>query len=113
MSIQTKVVSVIVFFLTATAFAGPQAIERQTRSQFPSVNLDSGAAFEPAQEFVAGQIVSGMRAPGAPRVLYPASYNEAFVVELGKQRIALRAIGARFAQGAPSAGKLIYASPHD
>jgi hypothetical protein len=32
------------------------------REQFPSVVLDSQATLEPAQEFVAGQMVAGMRA---------------------------------------------------
>ena len=156
MSNRTRVAWLIAFFLTTTAFAGPQPrraaatsartrallpLERQVREQFPSVVLDSQATLEPAQELVAGQMVSGMRAcplrigqsarlplqplalsppsdgdagaVGALRVFYPASYNEAFVVEFGEQRVALRAIGAHFAQATTSAGKLFYTSPHD
>jgi hypothetical protein len=137
----------IVFVLTATALAGPQTgrptttmaraehpVERQIREQFPSVAFDSQAAIEPAQESVAGQTVSGMRArqprsttsahplatsvvDGDPgnglRVFYPASYGDAFVIELGDQRVAVRAVGAHFAQGAAAAGKLFYTNPHD
>src|SRR5476649_1924854 len=50
---------------------------------------------------------------GGLLIFYPTSYNEAFVVELGEQRVALRAVGAHFAQSAPSAGKVFYSSPHD
>ena len=156
MSNRTNAAWLIVFFLTATALAGPPPgraaattarseallpLERQVREQFPSVALDSQATLEPAQELVAGQMVSGMRARplrsapsthlplqplalslpvdgdtgagGALRVFYPASYNEAFVVELGHQRVALRAVGAHFAQAEASAGKLFYTTPHD
>jgi hypothetical protein len=103
------------------------------------VILDSQATLEPAQELVAGRMVSGFRAPtlasapqahhplqpqelSAPpadqqgvsvRVFYPASYDEAFVVELGAQRVVLQAVGVHFAQAAASAGKLFYPGPHD
>ena len=150
---RTSVASLIAFLMTAAVVAAPQPgrvdatasraealhpLERQVREQFPSVVLDSQASLEPAQELVAGQMVSGMRArplrsnpsahpPLQPlalalpsdaqdaglRVFYPASYNEAFVVELGEQRVALRAVGAHFAQAAASAGKLFYTSLHD
>src|SRR5450755_1349289 len=128
MSNRATVAWLIAFLLTTTAFAGPQSrpaaatatrteallpLERQVRKHFPSVVLDAQATLEPAQEFVAGQLVSGMRARNGLRVFYPGSYNEALVVELGEQRVVLRAVDAHFAQATASAGKLFYTSPHD
>jgi uncharacterized delta-60 repeat protein len=101
----------------ATATPATQALhplECQVRDQFPSVALDSRTTFEGAQEFVAGRMVSGMRAQDGStlRVFYPATYDDIFVAELGGQRVALRAVGARFAQAAAAGGKVFYASPH-
>ena len=113
MSNHTKAAALVVFSLAAAAFAAPLPLEREVREQFPSVALDSRATLEPVHELVAGRMASGMRARGALRVFYPASYDEAFVVELGEQRVVLRAVGAHFAQAEASAGKLFYAGPHD
>ncbi len=152
MPTRAKVAFLASLVVAATLFASPQRgpaaatpsrteallpLERQLREQFPSVAIDSQATLEPAQELVAGQMVSGMRAQPlgvAPalqplalslpsggnassgdglRVFYPASYNEPFVVELGEQRVVLRAVGAHFEQAETSAGKLFYTSPHD
>ncbi len=115
-------------------------VDRQMREQFPAIALDSQATLEPAQQVVAGQTVSGMRvhplrdavaahsslqqlAPSSIggsdgdsvglRVFYPSSYSDAFVVELGGQRVALRAVGAHYAQGSTESGKLFYNSAHN
>jgi len=119
MSRHPSFVFLIAFVISASAFA-PAAgaatvlpLERQVREQFPSLVLDSHTRLEPVQELVAGRLASGMRARGALRVFYPSSYDEAFVVELGEQRVVLRAVGAHFAQAATSTGKLFYTRPHD
>lgn len=144
----TSVASLVALAIAATAFAAtssraeaPVPLERQIRERFPSVVLDSQATLQPAQEFVAGRMVSGMRARpprsarsthsplqplslslpsdgdlmscGGLRVFYPASYNDAFVVELGEQRVVLRAVGAHFTPAEASMGKLFYTSPHE
>ncbi|MEO8036712.1 MAG: kelch repeat-containing protein, partial [Acidobacteriota bacterium] len=89
------------------------------RDQFPSVDLESRATLGAAQELVAGRMVSGFQAERAPqqvdalRVLYPDSYDGTFVAELGEQRIALRAVGARFSAALVSNGKIFYSGPHD
>jgi hypothetical protein len=128
---------------SATRAEALNPLEVQLRDQFPSIALDSHGTIEAAQEFVAGQPISGMRArqtqpqplarsagqplPVAPalpssgpgeqasalRVFYPGSYDESFVAEVGGQRVALRAVGAHFAQAAVSGGKLFFTSPHD
>lgn len=112
-------------------------VERQLRAQFPSVLHDSKVTFDSTQEFVAGRAVSGLRAhrvPSAPpadsprtpvlgegnpgassalHVLYPSTYGNAFVADLRDQRVALRPVGAHFAQAAVSGSRIFYSGSHD
>ncbi|MEO8035141.1 MAG: kelch repeat-containing protein, partial [Acidobacteriota bacterium] len=107
-------------------------IERQLRSDFPSVTIGSPATFEDAREPIGGGTVAGLRAhfkqlnsrpmPGRPealslpgaaaepelRVTYPRYYGDALVAAFGKQRVVLRAVNARSAVAEASGGMLIY-----
>lgn len=124
------------------AWGGQDAIlplERTLRERFPSAALDSSFVMEGARETVSGRTLAGFRslapglaapfAPGRPpgleveassglsapplRVFYPSSYDETFVVEAGTQRVAVRALGARFSTAAPSTGRLFYPAAYD
>jgi len=112
-------------------------LERQMREQFPSIGLHSQATFQKAQEIVAGRTFDGMRLralsvttsahPGMEprplslagdavsglRAFYSASFDDPFVIELGEQRVVLRAVGAHFSQAVISSGKLVYAGSYD
>ena len=81
-------VSILTFLMATTAFAGPQGgraatavaepllpVEQRIRERFPTVALESHATLEPAQEFIAGRMISGMRArqPRSNPVIQPES----------------------------------------
>jgi WD40 repeat protein len=115
-------------------------VEAQLRRDFSSVSLDSRATFDAADAFVNGRMVQGLRAHFAPavergatvaamlprvaqaamaepaqpslQVLYPRSYDGLIVVELGKQRVVLRATGASGSQAVEANGKLVYSGPY-
>ena len=115
-------------------------IQVQLRGTFPSISLQSSATLESAGAVVAGRSVPGLRPhfsspvpepltpPGAPphlplpadpaseaenmpNVTYPLSFDAPFVVELGSQRVVLRAKGADAAFAVQTGGELLYERP--
>jgi hypothetical protein len=108
----------MVLLVPATLFAGAlHPTERQLRRNFPSLSLDSWASFERSDAFVGARMISGLRArfpvsqEPALRVQYPRSFDEPIVVELGSQRIVLRAVGAAPTVALETGGKVLYEQP--
>lgn len=70
---------VLSVFASAGRAEGLLPIERQVREQFPSVALESQSTLEPAQELIAGRMVSGLRAralASAPQAHHPLQPQE-------------------------------------
>lgn len=73
-------------------------VEMQMRRDFASLELGSAATFAPSSGLAGGRMMAGLRAEiagSALRVQYRRTYDEPVIVEMGKQRLVLRAIGAR------------------
>jgi len=129
------------FLVSVVSAAEVHPIEAELRRSFPTVAIESTATFEPADTLVHGMLASGLRprfartaeseiavraaTPGVPmpgqpiasgepamQVLYPRSYDGLIVVELGDQRVVLRATGASGSQAVEANGKLVYSGPY-
>src|SRR6266851_530496 len=111
-------IGAMVLLVPATLFAGAlHPTETQLRRNFPSLSLDSWASFERSDAFVGERMISGLRArfaasQAALRVQYPRSFDEPIVVELGSQRIVLRAVGAAPTVALETGGKVLYSQPY-
>jgi len=137
----TALVILGVLLAQIAAAAEVHPIEAELRRDFPTVAIESAATFEPADTFVHGALASGLRPrfarvakseiavpapmPGVPtpeqpiaggepalQVLYPRSYDGLIVVELGAQRVVLRATGALASSAVEVNGKLLYIGPY-
>ncbi|HUF31461.1 MAG TPA: IPT/TIG domain-containing protein [Gemmatimonadaceae bacterium] len=136
------VASAMALFVAGSASAAEvHPIEAELRRNFPGVAIESAATFEPGDALVRGTLTSGLRPrfartakseiavrgamPGAPmpeqsmasgepvlQVLYPRSYDGLLVVELGDQRVVLRATGAFASQAVEVNGKLVYSGAY-
>ena len=92
------------------------SVESEVRLSFPSLSLQSSAAFDPSDTAVNGRLVSGLRvrkpADETLEVQYPLAYDAPIVVSFGSQRLVLRAVGADAAFATETAGKLLYERPY-
>ena len=83
------------------------------RAHFPQAAGGSSPPFAtPSQRLTGAPAGAIETAEQTLRVQYPRSYEDALVVELGTQRLVLRASGASTAFATETGGKLLYEQPY-
>src|SRR5581483_5578764 len=98
--------------------APQHSVEQRLCYAFPSISIDSSAAFEGTEEVVGGRLVPGLRAHTSESarpdlgVTYPRFYGDPLVVSLGRQSVVLRAMHAQSALAETGNGHLIYQEPY-